>query len=425
MDIGQAERRQLPFQSDSEPLVIVHYESQIAAARFLHQVMEDRRGTGLLYGPPSSGKKTLMRQFVGFLPADLAIATIDGSRLNANEFLESVLSRFGYDLEYSSSADWLDMLTVFVRQQTRINQPPLLVIHNFDRMHPSALRCLCKLAELRLHHRVALRIILISERAPYSIVHAPAMSAVANRMPAAFELGPMTARESFRYLYSKLRASGFDKPEGLMPVDVCIELHRASGGWPGRIDELAMLAMQRAGTSRIQLEHVHEHADPSPPAVSPPLSAVQDENAQGIDKLFLTLNGKTLQEFELEGSKILIGRSEFCDLKISSRYVSKFHAMLLRKNDSVHLIDLNSSNGTFVNSRRVQIEALRHEDVISLGNHGIKLISPSNRTRAATVGTDLADTATMKTLTELRRTRAGPVEDEGYSPAVNTDRPIR
>ena len=72
----------------------------------------------------------------------------------------------------------------------------------------------------------------------------------------------------------------------------------------------------------------------------------------------------------------------------------------------MHLLDLNSTNGTFLNSRRVQSKVLRHEDVISLGNHGIKLISRTYRSRAATEEQNLADTAKMKTLSDMRRLRA-------------------
>ena len=70
------------------------------------------------------------------------------------------------------------------------------------------------------------------------------------------------------------------------------------------------------------------------------------------------------------------------------------------------LVDLNSTNGTLVNSRRIQSKALRHDDVISLGNHGIKLIAPSYRTRRLVEERGLADTAQMKTLADMRRLKA-------------------
>jgi hypothetical protein len=58
----------------------------------------------------------------------------------------------------------------------------------------------------------------------------------------------------------------------------------------------------------------------------------------------------------------------------------------------------------------VQIATLRHDDIISLGNHGIKLVSPSSRTRTKTPESDLVDTATLKTLADIRRLKASAKE---------------
>lgn len=53
-------------------------------------------------------------------------------------------------------------------------------------------------------------------------------------------------------------------------------------------------------------------------------------------------------------SKIIIGRSSSCDLTLAHPTISKQHASIERKSDgSVILKDLNSTNGTYVNGRRV------------------------------------------------------------------------
>jgi pSer/pThr/pTyr-binding forkhead associated (FHA) protein len=66
-------------------------------------------------------------------------------------------------------------------------------------------------------------------------------------------------------------------------------------------------------------------------------------------------------------------------------------------------MDLNSTNGTFVNSKRVSIQALIHEDVISIGNHRIKFSDPSATSRGTIDDVDVADTVIMKTLEDMRK----------------------
>ena len=77
--------------------------------------------------------------------------------------------------------------------------------------------------------------------------------------------------------------------------------------------------------------------------------------------------------------------------------------MVLRRDGRMVLADLNSTNGTFVNSKKVSVHGLRHDDVISLGNHKIKLFDPACRRREKVENATLADTATMKALTDIRR----------------------
>jgi general secretion pathway protein A len=390
--------QKLPFHSHGRPLVFVHYCWQREAHQFLCDILRDRGGVGLLYGPESSGKTTLVSQFARGLPANIAVSMIDGTRLKPAELLQRAWAGFGFAHGTSTENELLKILTLFVRHQARKFQPPVLIVENINRMYPAALSLLCQLAALRTQQGYALRLILVSSNAAFSIVHAPAMYPLSSRMLGAFQLGPLTAAESVRYLHAKLRASEFTRPEELLPEAVCYSLYRASGGWPGHLDRLA----QRALAKQVLAPRDQLQARGSQPAVTPSPSAVSQTAKIGSRTLFLTLNGKTLQAVTIKESKFLIGRSKLCDLHINSRFISKFHAMLVRSDDALYLVDLKSSNGSFVNSKRVQIQALRHDDVIALGNHGIKLISPDN-SRRPQPQPKLADTAKMKALADLRR----------------------
>ena len=64
-------------------------------------------------------------------------------------------------------------------------------------------------------------------------------------------------------------------------------------------------------------------------------------------------------------------------------------------------MDLNSTNGTFVNSKRVSNQVLLHGDVISMGHHRIKFYDPQARSTGS-VSLDIGDTAIMKTLQDMR-----------------------
>ena len=69
------------------------------------------------------------------------------------------------------------------------------------------------------------------------------------------------------------------------------------------------------------------------------------------------------RSYPLQGP-ITIGRSPECDIHINDPGLSRIHARLVPGEDGVHLEDLNSTNGTFLNDRRVIKERARLGDEI-------------------------------------------------------------
>jgi pSer/pThr/pTyr-binding forkhead associated (FHA) protein len=202
----------------------------------------------------------------------------------------------------------------------------------------------------------------------------------------------------------------------VVPAAVCCELYQASGGWPGIVDRLALLAIARADRTPIEIKHV-EH--PSIPESTRQQAASCLNNGPSVPLLTLTHSGKLLKEIKFTGTRILIGRSEHNDLSIDSKFVSRHHALLVRHDTATLLMDLNSSNGTFVNSRRVSNQVLANNDVMSFGEHRLKFIDPTAQDRQSLEGFSFNETVVMKTLDDMRRVLARetteilPVQREG------------
>jgi serine phosphatase RsbU (regulator of sigma subunit) len=74
------------------------------------------------------------------------------------------------------------------------------------------------------------------------------------------------------------------------------------------------------------------------------------------------------RQFELEGREVIIGRQPDVDLHLDAREVSRRHARILIEGSQYFLEDLESSNGTFVNSIKLQGKtALQPQDQIRMG----------------------------------------------------------
>jgi two-component system response regulator HydG len=73
----------------------------------------------------------------------------------------------------------------------------------------------------------------------------------------------------------------------------------------------------------------------------------------------------------LSPSRVLIGKSEACALRLSDPSASRRHAALSVEGAELHLADLRSTNGTFVGGLRVVEAFLRGGEVISIGGSRI------------------------------------------------------
>ena len=74
------------------------------------------------------------------------------------------------------------------------------------------------------------------------------------------------------------------------------------------------------------------------------------------------------REYPIEQGEITIGRKADNMILLDHPTISSHHCRILRNGDSCVLQDLDSTNGTRVNSRDVKESALHHQDLIQLGS---------------------------------------------------------
>ena len=399
MELGASGLKEQPFRIHGKPLFFVSYEAQQSAHAFLQDICNHPTGIGLFRGPPLSGKTTIIQEFVAKQTGDSDIAVVDGAGLNTTALLEAALDQFGYKLEFNSVNELINMLKVYVLQRTASARAPVLIIENAQALNPSAFRVLCELAELRVRQDSALRFVLVGDNSIDDILRSASLQSISKRLVGKFMLGPLAQYETTDYLHEKLAAAGCPEPENVIPADVCDEFHAASGGWPGVLDRIVLLALAKAPRCPIMKEHV-EH--PLLPEVMPGVS-VASHDEERPPRLILTHDGKMIKDLTIDKPRVIIGRSDHNDLRIDSRFVSRNHAMLIRNGNATFLMDLNSTNGTIVNSRRISNQVLMHNDIISLGNHRIKFVHPAATDVMVHEAAGMADTIIMESLRDMRR----------------------
>jgi len=73
------------------------------------------------------------------------------------------------------------------------------------------------------------------------------------------------------------------------------------------------------------------------------------------------------RRFELGEADVLIGRAPTSDLVLADEGISREHAMVSWEDDHFSIEDLQSTNGTHVNGKRIRTAELADGDRIRLG----------------------------------------------------------
>jgi pSer/pThr/pTyr-binding forkhead associated (FHA) protein len=98
----------------------------------------------------------------------------------------------------------------------------------------------------------------------------------------------------------------------------------------------------------------------------PDTEAVSQEEL-GVEReiAILTVNG---ERHEIDKRRVVIGRSKDCDVQLSDPNVSRRHAELRQEGAAFWIVDLDSTNGTEVNGRRLKRAKLQSGDTITIGS---------------------------------------------------------
>lgn len=103
--------------------------------------------------------------------------------------------------------------------------------------------------------------------------------------------------------------------------------------------------------------------------------------SNGILGRFTFLNGERAGEkLALGGSGIRIGReATMCEIVLTNPKVSRLHAEVVTIDGRVMLVDRNSSNGTFVNDRKIDRQFLNNGDIIYFGGRNAVAVAFHSR----------------------------------------------
>jgi general secretion pathway protein A len=391
-----------PFVVDAARPVLSSHSMRQAASK-LDELVNKQVNCVFLSGPAGVGKTTLVRQRFRTL-RDVSVSWIEPQCETEDQLLLQLLEDVGPGPVEGSSTELRNILEVFLRHQAGNGRYSFIVADGLERFSEGVLRELEALSQLRLRNRPIVYILILTRSEELVATMLPQYDGGQFSRAVHQHLAGFTLGETRAYVRTCLRGAGCDWAEELIPDDVLVDIQAFTQGVVGDINALACAALgatasapRAAGDNRppkvtrtmlkeagTQLNLRYDPSAWAPiveEALSPDGIHLSDPAELKVQaaRLVVSSGRQVVAEIALNRPRMVLGRDESCDISLDSRYVSRYQNLFMETPDGWLLIDLSSTNGCFVNGRRVREHRLRDGDLIAVGHHQLRFSGPQSK----------------------------------------------
>jgi type II secretory pathway predicted ATPase ExeA len=342
----------------------------------------------VITGEIGAGKTTLIETFLRELQTDAVVAQINQTQLSPTAFLQTVLVQFGFSPFNMKKPEVLATLNQFLVEQHVSGRKVLLIVDEAQNLSHRVLEEIRMLSGIETTKEKALRIILAGQPELNEKLNSPELVQLTQRVRLRFHLTALTKAETTAYIDHRLEVAG-SQGRRIFADDTYATIYRYTGGVPRLINTLCDTCLMAAfGRDRDtvtaedlnaaiqELQWVEFAAGTNRMRISATDHSLPSNAGTGhtVGRILLASEGKTVMERELKPGRLVIGRTPDNDLQIDSKFISRHHCQIVTQADSCLIEDLNSTNGIYVQSKRVRRYNLNDGDVVQVGQHEIMYI---------------------------------------------------
>jgi general secretion pathway protein A len=380
---------ELPFRLSPDPQFLYLSKQHARAKAYMESTIWFTDGFVVITGEIGAGKTTLIETFLRELQTDVVVAQINQTQLSPTAFLQTVLVQFGFSPFNMKKPEVLATLNQFLMEQHSSGRKVLLIVDEAQNLSHRVLEEVRMLSGVETTKEKALRIILAGQPELNDKLNSQELVQLTQRVRLRFHLAALTKAETTAYIEHRLEVAG-SQGRRIFAEETYPTIYQYTGGVPRLINTLCDTCMMAAfgrdkdavsaadleaairelqwveftsATNRMQVPNIqHSHA--------PTLA----DQGHAVGRILLASEGKTVIERELKPGRLVIGRTPDNDLQIDSKFISRHHCQIVTQPDSCLIEDLNSTNGIYVQSKRVRRYNLNDGDVVQVGQHEIMYI---------------------------------------------------
>ena len=196
----------------------------------------------VITGEVGSGKTTLLQSFLTELGDDVVYAVVSQPQLKPTQFLQAVLTEFGFEPFNKGKVELLDMLNMYLIEQYSNDKRVVLIIDEAQNLSKKVLEEIRMLSGIETHKEKILRIIIAGQPELKETLDSPSLKQLVQRIRLRFHIGPLDDREMREYIEHRLKVAGSEDND-LIADDAFALIYRYTGGVPRLINTLCDSAL--------------------------------------------------------------------------------------------------------------------------------------------------------------------------------------
>ncbi|MFK7887230.1 MAG: AAA family ATPase [Gammaproteobacteria bacterium] len=373
-----------PFQLTPDAGFLYLSPQHAKAKAHMDYAVLNRDSCVVVTGEIGCGKTTLINRFLRDIGDDVRIARIFQTQISTRQFLQTLLAQFGIEAYHKNKAELLKDVTEFLLERNQRGEQVVLIVDEAQNLSLRVLEEIRLLTDIETEQAKAINVILCGQPELSDKLDEPDMAQLLQRVHFSVHVKALSMVEMSEYVDHRLRIAGWSQDEPLFPTSVMPLFFKFTGGVPRLINTLCDTVLTAA--------YVEEKKTVNEALV---VSAVEEldwgpfedrtrttdkrtfpSSADAPPKLVLLRDGEIVKRHVLESRRVLIGRDADNDLPVASEFISRHHAQISFYRGAYWVMDLKSTNGTFVNGKRIRRRRLKDRDVIAVGHHRLVFQDP-------------------------------------------------
>lgn len=362
-----------PFRLSPDPRFLCLSRQHSRAYMCMKSTVWFSDGFVVVTGEIGAGKTILLERFLSELDDTHVVARLHQTQIDAVEFLQILLAKFGQQPFDMGKAQLLETLSDHLRSLLAEGRRVVIVIDEAQNLSTQVLEEIRMLSDISTGGDRVVSIILAGQPELNATLDAPGLAQLAQRTRLRFHLDALDESETADYVNHRLTVAG--APEGVFTAEALSRVYRFSEGVPRLINQLcssAMLVAYAEDRTTVDADAIEEAARElhwTDGATSPKASTVGPPEERTVGWLVIHAEGEQPREFPLTEGRLVLGRTPDNDIQLNTNYVSRHHAQLTVRSRTALIEDLNSTNGVVVDGRRRRRYTLSDGDRFLIGKH--------------------------------------------------------